>query len=188
MLASHIAGTQLLDRSIGLCELPGVESAISFNHSSPFRTGSKVWPAILCATPMHSAAAPLQVRSRTRSPPLAWRKYASSPAAACAGQSARASMPITLDKLSRTGKVCLAYADCRVHLTGRDGFPRFADRECHCWLVPAVPRDRSQQGAVAKWLRQRIANPPSSVQLRPAPLDRNTSRSVGFLALRLLSF
>ena len=26
------------------------------------------------------------------------------------------------------------------------------------------------QGAVAKWLRQRIANPPSSVRLRPAPL------------------
>ena len=27
-------------------------------------------------------------------------------------------------------------------------------------------------GSVAKWLRQRIANPPSSVQLRPEPLTR----------------
>jgi hypothetical protein len=31
---------------------------------------------------------------------------------------------------------------------------------------------RQTHGAVAKWLRQRIANPPSSVQLRPAPLPK----------------
>jgi hypothetical protein len=37
-------------------------------------------------------------------------------------------------------------------------------------------RDLQRQGAVAKWLRQRIANPPSWVRLPPAPLLDSTSQ------------
>jgi len=38
-------------------------------------------------------------------------------------------------------------------------------------------------GSVAKWLRQRIANPPSSVRLRPEPLNRRPSLSPGNIGL-----
>jgi hypothetical protein len=64
--------------------------------------------------------------------------------------------PINLDNLAQSVRVLADYADCPNLLTVRVRFPRFGGR--------------SIQGAVAKWLRQRIANPPSSVQLRPAPL------------------
>ena len=41
---------------------------------------------------------------------------------------------------------------------------------------PCAARTAEQKklGAVAKWLRQRIANPPSSVRIRPAPLAART--------------
>src|SRR5204863_31222 len=57
-------------------------------------------------------------------------------------------------------------------------------------LLTSIGRFTSFQidGAVAKWLRQRIANPPSWVQLPPAPLARGDPRFRGpfpFLACSL---
>ena len=45
---------------------------------------------------------------------------------------------------------------------------------CRCRWAAIVLVDR--YGSVAKWLRQRIANPPSSVRLRPEPLLRRPLR------------
>ena len=57
-----------------------------------------------------------------------------------------------------TGKVCTCDRNRRIRIKVGIGLP---DKAC---VVAAF------QGAVAKWLRQRIANPPSLVRIRAAPL------------------
>ena len=40
-----------------------------------------------------------------------------------------------------------------------------------CFPISGIRYNTPSHGAVAKWLRQRIANPPSSVRIRSAPLE-----------------
>src|SRR5689334_18520074 len=67
-------------------------------------------------------------------------------------ESGSSDWPIISDNISAIGTACRAL---QLHLTVKLNFVSSQVVDIY--------------GAVAKWLRQRIANPPSSVQLRPAP-------------------
>ena len=83
-------------------------------------------------------------------------------------------------------QLVLELPDCPIHLTVRIGFDNFqyanriALRHLPCWFFDF------KNGVVAKWLRQRIANPPSWVRIPPTPLFfflvKRTRPSVSFHA------